>query len=66
MGKRASYRDALDWIAANDDTEFMQGEDDEPLSVTASLVADLWGKSDEEIRRDLLLALRRDKRRREQ
>lgn len=66
MSKRPSYREALDWIAANDDTEFMNDGDDAPLSVTASLVQDLWDKDDATIRHDLLLAIRRDNRRRNQ
>lgn len=65
MSKRPSYREALDWIAMNDDTEFMN-EEDAPLSVTVTLVADLWGKDDETIRHDMLLAIRRDNRRRNQ
>lgn len=65
MAKRASYREAVDWIAGNDDTEWMTDENGS-LSVTASLVADLWAKTPEEIRHDLTLALRREKRRRAQ
>lgn len=49
---RASYKRAIEWIAANDDTEFLA---DEPsyLSVTGCLVADLFGKSNEQVIKDL-------------
>lgn len=48
----ASYRRALQWIAQNDDCEFLK--DESPvISVTASLVADMFGKTDETVMRDL-------------
>lgn len=49
---RIAYRDALDWILTNDDTEFLT--DPEPIpSVTVSMVADLFGKTDAIVMRDL-------------
>lgn len=49
---RASYKDAIWWMAANDDTEWVN--DDEPImSVTATLVADLFDKDHETVIRDL-------------
>ena len=58
---RPSYRRALQWIVDNDDTEWLDGDqnDDAPLSVTASLVADLFGHSDEKVERDLRKALKK-------
>ena len=58
---RPSYRRALQWIVDNDDTEWLDGDqnDDTPLSVTASLVADLFGHSDEKVERDLRKALKK-------
>ncbi len=53
---RASYRSAIDWMARNGDTEWVE---DGPPSVTASLVTDLFGKDDEQVRRHLRNALRR-------
>jgi hypothetical protein len=49
----ARYADAIFWITANDDTEFL----DDPsgsLSVTACLVADLFQKDDKQVRSDLI------------
>lgn len=49
-----SYRRALRWIVENDDTEFLNDENlEHGLSVTAALVADLFGKDDEAVFRDL-------------
>jgi hypothetical protein len=60
---RASYRAAIAWMVLNDDTEWVEAD---PLSVTAALVADLFGKDDEQVRRDLRNALRRKARRQPQ
>lgn len=48
----ASYRAAIFWIARNDDTTFL---DVTPLigSVSVALVADLFGRTDEEVIADL-------------
>lgn len=57
----ARYADAIEWIAYNDDTEWIL--DEEPsLSVTACLVSDLWGKDKAQFIADLRRALaKRDK-----
>lgn len=57
----ARYRDAIDWIAREDDTEWVVNNEDAP-SVTASLVADLFGRTDEEVRKDIKNALKRQSR----
>lgn len=49
----ARYRDAIFWLVANDDTDFL----DDPngsISVTASFAADMFGKPDAEVRADLV------------
>lgn len=49
----ARYADAIFWLVANDDTEFL----DDPngsLSVTACLVSDLFSKDDKQVRSDLI------------
>jgi hypothetical protein len=51
--KRPGYRAALDWIARNDDCEWLKLGEQVPLSVTAALVADLFGVDDKRIVRDL-------------
>ena len=62
---RARYLDAIDWIAGNDDTRWLSDpppdlDDPTPvLSVTAALVADLFGKRDAQVIADLKKALRR-------
>ncbi len=54
---RVSYRAAVTWIAENDDTAWL--DDDEPiLSVTASMVADLFDKTEVQITGDLRRALK--------
>ncbi len=51
----ASYKKAITWMVENDDTEWVENND--PISVTAALVADLFDKTDEKIREDLKKAL---------
>lgn len=55
--KRASYRDAIFWIANNDDTEFLNDKDPSTMSVTAALVVDLFGATKERVRADLIRAV---------
>ncbi len=52
---RPSYRRALAWIIDYDDTDWLDPDDDGQIipSVTASLVADLFGHSDDKVIRDL-------------
>jgi hypothetical protein len=45
------YKAALDWLVANDDNDWVESRG--YLSVTASLVADIYGKSDDKVRQDL-------------
>ncbi len=54
----ARYRDAIDWIAWNDDTDWL---DDQRgcFSVTLALVADLFGKTTDEATADLRKACER-------
>lgn len=54
----ARYKDAIQWIADNDDTEWVE-EDAGTESVTAALVADLFSKTTEQVREDIKRALRR-------
>jgi hypothetical protein len=56
MKRRApplGYRAALRWLIANDDTSFLDSEE-QYLSVTATLIADIYDRTDEEVLRDLL------------
>jgi len=52
MRRVASYRVAVWWIARNDDTSFLD-RDSETGSVTVALVADLFGRTDEEVIQDV-------------
>jgi hypothetical protein len=58
----ARYQDAIDWIAQNDDTSFLDEADErgcEPIiSVTVGMVRDLWNKSTEDVIRDLRKSIR--------
>ena len=47
-----SYAFSLAWLALNDDNHYLDSENS-GISVTASLVADIYSKSDEQIREDL-------------
>ena len=61
MPRRASYAAAIAWLADYDDNEWLKVDGDEELlpSVTASLVADLFGRTDQEIAADIRKALRK-------
>jgi hypothetical protein len=50
----ARYKDAIFWIVANDDTEFLDDMGGGHLSVTASFAADMFGKTDAQVRADLI------------
>jgi hypothetical protein len=60
--KRPGYREALEWMALNDDVYWL-AEDPAiaagAISVTGAMVRDLWGVSEEKFRKDLLAAVRR-------
>lgn len=50
----ASYQQAIKWIAENDDTDWLGDPDDDLIpSVTATLVADLFGRSTDQVTKDL-------------
>ena len=58
--RRASYQSAIEWIAENDDTEWLHNTDDEVSpSVTASLVADVFFREIEAVVEDLRRVLAR-------
>lgn len=48
----SKYTDAIEWIAQNDDTEWLTNEYGSP-SVTLHLVAELFGKDIEKATKDL-------------
>jgi hypothetical protein len=62
--KRPGYREALTWLVENDDTEWVTKDPNDPndgggaLSVTAALVADMFGVDDERVRKDLARMLK--------
>lgn len=56
--KRPGYRDAINWLAFNDDTEWTQDERPIP-SVTACLVADLFEVEVDKVTKDLRRELKR-------
>ena len=58
---RASYRYGIFWLAANDDTEWVEAENGSP-SVTACLLADLFGVSTERVTADLKRELAKQRR----
>ena len=55
-----AYGTAITWIVMNDDNDWLAGEgEDLSLSVAASLVADVFARTEEEIVRDLRAAMKR-------
>ncbi len=64
--KRPSYRAAIQWLADNDDCDWLESpeptEREVSVSVSAALVADMFGKTDAEITADLRRVIARDKR----
>ncbi len=56
MGRRRAplgYRAALRWMLDNDDTSFLDGDDDTCISVTGAIVADIYDRTNEEVIADL-------------
>lgn len=60
--KRPGYREALEWMALNDDIYWL-GEDAASaagsISVTGAMVRDLWNVDEVKFRKDLLNAVKR-------
>lgn len=56
----ASYKEAVEWIASNDDCYWIGDRDAHGpiMSVTACMVRDLWNKNDEKVIKDIRKALR--------
>lgn len=49
---KMGYRACLDWLLDNDDCEWLN-EPDDPISVTAALVTDIFGKDEATVTADL-------------
>ena len=61
--RAGSYGAAVAWIAENDDTDWLDDGGTELIpSVTASLVADIFGRDVEEVAADIRRALRHRRR----
>lgn len=61
----ARYQDAIRWIIREDDTEWLDGKlgtASGQASITAAMVADIFSKTDEQVRQDLLNERRRHER----
>lgn len=56
--KRPGYREAVDWVAGNDDCYWL-GDDEPCMSVTASFVVDLFDVPETKFIVDLRRALKR-------
>lgn len=56
--KRPSYRDAVNWLAFNDDNTALE-EPEFGLSVAASVVRDIFGVEEEKLRVDIRKEIRR-------
>lgn len=49
---RANYKNAIGWIVLEDDTDWLDDEHGSP-SVTACMLADVWGKPIETVTNDI-------------
>lgn len=56
--KRPGYREAIDWLAGNDDCYWL-GDENPAISVAAALVRDLFDVTDDRLMADLRRALKR-------
>jgi hypothetical protein len=56
--KRPGYREAINWLAGNDDCYWL-GETEPTMSVACCLVCDLFGVEDDRFIADLRRALKR-------
>ena len=56
--KRPGYREAIEWIARNDDCYWL-GDDEPIMSVSVAMVRDLWNVPDARVVRNLRTALRK-------
>jgi hypothetical protein len=56
--KRPGYREAIEWLASNDDC-FWLGDENGALSVSAAMVRDLYDVTQERLIADLRRALKR-------
>jgi hypothetical protein len=57
--KRPGYREAIEWLALNDDNEWVDDEDKVP-SVTACLIADLFAIDTDKVTKDLRRRLEKE------
>ena len=56
--RRPGYREAIEWLAGNDDCYWL-GDEEPCMSVAAALVRDLWDVDDSRLMLDLRRALYR-------
>lgn len=56
--RRPGYREAVEWLAGNDDCYWL-GEQEKILSVSASMVRDLYGVTDERLTADIRRTLKK-------
>lgn len=59
--KRPGYREAIDWLAGNDDCYYLVTSHDHEIlmSVAATMIRDLFDVSDEKLQKDVRRALKR-------
>lgn len=58
---RPGYREAIEWLALNDDCYWLADNAGDSISVSAALVRDLWHVTDERLNTDLRRACTRNK-----
>lgn len=54
---RMGYRETLAWLLDNEDTEWLEHSSENgqgALPISAALAADIFGKTDEALRKDIL------------
>lgn len=59
MVKRPGYREAIEWLAGNDDCQWVAPDETGGISVAAALVRDLFDVPDDRLVKDIRRALKR-------
>ena len=52
--KRPGYREAVEWIALNDNSGYGDNEEDVASYMTTHLISDIFGKPEEELAADIM------------
>lgn len=57
--RRPGYREAVEWLAGNDDCDWLAANAPGGISVAAAFARDLFDVEDAKLKRDIIAALRK-------